>query len=124
MDAISKIVKTHTGQWLAHNRLSRVERAFLAADLVTGACQLVEPTVAQAARLARVSNTYVHWAIHRLSERKLITDGAIPLMPYLPASQLALPRPADVSPVTDSQLVEIVRLAGTERAFKAIEQVL
>ena len=112
MDAISEIVKAHPGRWLAHNHLSLVERAFLAADLVIGKCQLVQPTVAQAARLARVSNTYAHWAIHRLGERGQITNGVIPLVPYLPSPQLVLSKPAEMSPAMDSQLAEIVRLAG------------
>jgi hypothetical protein len=40
-----------TGRFLAHNRKNRIERAFLAADLHTGAKGLVEPTVSQSALL-------------------------------------------------------------------------
>ena len=44
-----------SGRYLAHCRLSLVERSFLGADLHTGVRQLVLPTVLQAAWLVRVN---------------------------------------------------------------------
>src|SRR6202035_4822065 len=45
---------TVTGRYLAHNHLNRVGKAFLARDLSVGAKQMIEPTIFQAAMLARV----------------------------------------------------------------------
>jgi hypothetical protein len=61
MDANYTIVKAITGRWLAHNRCSLVERAFIAADLHAGVLQLIEPTQLQSAMLARVNACYAHW---------------------------------------------------------------
>jgi hypothetical protein len=51
-----------TGRYLAHNKLGRVERAFLASDLVNGDKRLIRPTIRQAAMLAGVNATYAWWA--------------------------------------------------------------
>jgi hypothetical protein len=51
-----------TGRYLAHNKLGRVERAFLASDLISGDKRLVKPTIGQAAMLAGVNSTYAWWA--------------------------------------------------------------
>jgi hypothetical protein len=69
-----------TGRFLAHNRHDRVGRAFMAADLFTGATRLVKPTVTQAAFLADVNCAYAHWAIKRQAERAAIEAGLIPLV--------------------------------------------
>jgi hypothetical protein len=69
-----------TGRFFAHNRLSRVERAFLAADLVTGATRLAEPTVVQAAILAGVNRTSAGWA-KQAANRPDIIRGLLPLVP-------------------------------------------
>ena len=58
-----------TGQYLAHTRKNRIERAFLAADLHTGTKVLVERTIVQCASLAGVNRAYAHWAIKRETER-------------------------------------------------------
>ena len=44
MDAFSSNCKSYAGRWLAHNKLSLPARAYAAADLVNGVCQLVNPT--------------------------------------------------------------------------------
>jgi len=61
-DAVNVTAIPITGRHLAHARSSPIERAFLAADLHSGAKQLVSPTMMQAAHLARVNSTYAHWA--------------------------------------------------------------
>jgi hypothetical protein len=92
MDQISSIYKARTGRWLAHNKLSLIERAFVAAELVTGECQLVQPTMTQAARLARVNVCYAHYAVQRQAERELIEHGACPLVP---SPLRVLPKPTE-----------------------------
>ncbi len=47
-----------TGRYLAHNHLPARRRALLAGDLATGKVHLVNPTISQAALLARVSIPY------------------------------------------------------------------
>lgn len=58
-------LKTVTGSWLAHARLTKAERAFIARDLYVGDTLLIKPTVVQSAWLAVVNPTYAHWAIRR-----------------------------------------------------------
>jgi hypothetical protein len=72
---------TLAGRFLAHNRRSRIERAFMAADLRAGAKTLVEPTLRQAAMLAGVNPTYAWWAARRIAERAEIEAGFVPLVP-------------------------------------------
>ena len=113
------VKQVYVGRWLAHNHCSLVERGFVGADMANGRSQLVCPTISQAARLARVNVPYVWWALRRQEERDLILRGVVPLVP--PPAELSLPKPVAVS---DSELIEVVRLAGPERAFKALEAVL
>jgi hypothetical protein len=44
-----------SGRFLAHNHLSLIKRAFMAADLISGVTCLTAPTQTQAAVLARVN---------------------------------------------------------------------
>jgi len=74
---------TITGRNLAHARRTAVERALAAADLHVGRLSLVEPTVIQAAALARVSVGYAHAAIAIVNDAKAraaVIRGRIPLL--------------------------------------------
>jgi hypothetical protein len=70
-----------TGRYLAHNRLDRVGKAFLASDLISGDKQLVKPTLVQAAMLAGVNATYAWWAGKQQANRLDIEAGYLPLVP-------------------------------------------
>lgn len=99
-----------TGRYLAHAKLSRVERAFLASDLVSGDKQLIRPTI-KAAMLAGVSPTYAWWAGQREASRYEIVNGWMPLVP---------PREMKSSvPLTDDDLFDIVKVAGLSRVLDA-----
>jgi hypothetical protein len=106
-----------SGQYLAHCRLSLVERAYLGADLHTGTRPLVLPTVLQSATLARVNATYVHWALKRPNDRVLVESGAVPLVP--PAGPKALPKPVD--PV--EQLADVVAAVGVTATRGLLAQI-
>ena len=106
-----------TGRWLAHAKLSAVERAFIGSDLVDGRLQLVKPTLRAAAHLARTNECYVQWALQRQAERLAIESGAVPLVPAqrpaLPPSTSAQARLADlVAELGSSQVLDL--LAGIE----------
>ena len=105
-----------SGSYLAHSPLSLIERAFLAADLVTGAKYLVDPTQTQGAALARVNRTYVHWAVKRSTWRWEIERGLLPLIPTTNGTTLA---PTPESGIDDSGLVQIVRSVGVNRVLEA-----
>ena len=99
-----------SGRHLAHAPLSLVERAFLAADLVTGAKYLVDPTQTQGAALARVNRTYVYWAVKRQAARWNIERGLIPLIPTGTTPE---------SGIDDPGLVRLVRSVGVNRVLDA-----
>ena len=94
-----------TGQYIARAQLSLVERAYAAADLHKGNVLLVQPTVLQSAALYRVNPTYVHCALKRPNDRKLVESGAVPFT--LPVVK-ALPAP--VSP--QQRLADVVAEVG------------
>jgi hypothetical protein len=104
-----------TGRHLAHAHKSRIERAFMAADLFTGAKVLTEPTVVQAASLAGVNRTYAHWAVKRLNG--LRSAGFVPLMPHAAPKAENLPVPRIEIP--DFEHVEFVRSVGVNRVLDA-----
>ncbi|UPK32840.1 hypothetical protein IVB18_31945 [Bradyrhizobium sp. 186] len=104
-----------TGNFLAHSQRSPIGRAFIGADLVTGAQQLVKPTVVQAAFLAGTNRAYVYWAIRRQPERAEIEAGAIPLVPPKANGASSLV-PAEVP---DFQLVDLARRVGPDRMLAA-----
>jgi len=126
------------GQYLARNRLSLVARAFLAADLRSGAKVLTEPTLQQVASLARVNVTYVWHAERRAEKRWMIEAGFTPLVPAAPArttgtgtgtgTALAVAyandndpgiRLADCIGIGDSELRHIATLVGPDRMLAA-----
>jgi hypothetical protein len=110
-----------TGRHLAHTHANRVVRAFNAADLHSGAKRLVQPTMVQAAFIARVSTAYAWWAEKRMAERAAIEAGYVPLVPAgTPArgsgnGHTAL-APVDID---DDELVRIAELVGVSRMIDA-----
>jgi hypothetical protein len=68
---------------LAHGNFSKVQRAFIGADLFTGWRKISDHTVASAARSVGVSPTLVDWALKRMSQRRAIEQGWLPLVPPL-----------------------------------------
>jgi hypothetical protein len=107
---------TLSGRYLAHAKTNRVERAFLAADLVSGRADLVAPTITQAAVLARVNPTYVHWAIRREENRIAILAGGMPLVPPLRLPQVPVHLRAELN---DAELIDIARIVGSDRLLEA-----
>jgi hypothetical protein len=114
---VNSVPRLVMGMWLAHAKLSKAERAYLAGDLYTGAARLVEPTMLQAAMLARVNVTYAHWAIKRPNDRLLVESGAVPLVP--PAGPKALPKP--VSPL--DRLADVVAELGMNGTLNALTMI-
>jgi len=101
-------LRTVTGSYLVRAKLSKVERAFIAADLYSGAIQLVYPTVVQSAWLAQVSDTYAHHALRKSErDRALVESGVLPLWP---SAVRALPPPSPVSP--EQKLSDVVAEIG------------
>jgi hypothetical protein len=117
---------TLSGRFLAHNRHSRVDRAFFAADLYFGAKRLTMPTLVQAALLAGVNRTYAFWATKPQAQRARaeIEAGLVPLVPAAPAparangNGTALPVVPDVR-IDDAQLMHIANLVGADRMLAA-----
>jgi hypothetical protein len=69
-----------SGQFLARNKHNHAERAFFGADLVTGRWCLFDPTVLQAAVLARVSPSSVRAALRQEEVNRYdIECGLLPL---------------------------------------------
>ena len=93
-----------SGRYLAHNSLNRVGKAFLARDLSVGVKQLVEPTILQAAMLAKVNATYVHWAIKQAANRFEIEAGYLPLVPARVVES--------TTPISDPEIIDFVRAVG------------
>jgi hypothetical protein len=113
------------GRFLAHCCLTRIERAFLAADLHTGAAQLVTPTIVQSAMLARVNRTYAGWAVKQMPLRTDIISGSLPLVPQrspaVPQSESnGHTLPAIVSAeIDDDTVIAFVRAVGIKRTLDA-----
>jgi hypothetical protein len=123
------VKSTVTGRQLAHGNSSTVVRAFVADDLFRGRLNIVRPTMAQAAALARVSAAYA-WAAHRHAEdREAIVNGLAPLMPARSRIQKNGIKPL-VKPIKplitsmsddldDTALINLVRCIGTSRVLEA-----
>jgi len=113
-----------TGRFLAHNRHSRVDRAFFAADLYFGAKRLAMPTLVQAALLAGVNRTYAFWATKPQAQRARaeIEAGLVPLVPagtaHTNGTDAVRPTVSDVG-IDDAQLMHIAHLVGPDRMLAA-----
>ena len=111
------------GSYLACNKLGLIKRAFLAADLHLDVKHPTALTQIQAAMLARVNRTYVHWAVKRQAERAEIERGLIPLVPAAPvrANGNGTVMPTGI----DQALFNIIATVGVEKALTiaaAVEQ--
>jgi hypothetical protein len=106
-----------TGRFLAHNKHDQINRAFMAADLHAGKTQLILPTIVQSAILARVNQTYAHWAFKRLGERADIEAGFIPLVP--PKASASESKIWTI----DEYLADVVRSFGIDRVLDAAAKV-
>ncbi|MDA9424027.1 hypothetical protein [Bradyrhizobium sp. CCBAU 53380] len=104
------------GSYLSYNRHDAIGRAFLAADLHLGLRTLREPTIVQAAYLARVNRTYAFWAVKRFPNRAEIEAGLLPLVP--PAKPKLSIITSDT--VSDLELAEMIRKVGVEHTFEVM----
>jgi hypothetical protein len=105
-----------TGRFLCYNKYDQIGRAFLAADLHSGAKLLTEPTITQSAQLARTNRTSAAWATRRQAERAAIEAGILPLVPDLLTKINGIDA-AEITP--DAELVNIARFVGSERMINA-----
>jgi hypothetical protein len=118
-----------TGRYLAHNRLTPVERAFLAADIVTGRAKVVDHTATQVMEMAGTNATYMA-AASKLSpsEGKLVEAGVRPLIeaksaePAKPAGRFEPLLPGILMDDEDA-LAAIVRRIGVDQALDTISAV-
>lgn len=93
-----------TGSFLAHAKLSKVEAAYLAADLYRGTRFVVRLTMLQCARLVHVSPAYAHAALRRPDVRWLVENGHLPLvMPRTTKS--ATPAPVETCDIIPDDFV-------------------
>ena len=119
------VSKPLTGRYLAHNHMPPRRRALLAGDLMTGKARLVEPTIAQAAMLTRVSPRYaatgravVFSQPHKRSAVEfgefslLAADNRAPTASETLAKTWAAASPAE--------RIEFVRLIGPDTIFNTV----
>ncbi|MFZ2081271.1 MAG: hypothetical protein WAV38_32415 [Xanthobacteraceae bacterium] len=123
-ESVAMPVPSLTGRFLAHNRHSRVDRAFFAADLFFGAKRLTMPTLVQAALLAGVNRTYAFWATKPQAQRTRteIEAGLVPLVPAAPARNNGNGTVRPLVPdggIDDAQLMHIASLVGVDRMLAA-----
>jgi hypothetical protein len=102
-----------TGRYLAHNRLSHVGRAFLAADLYAGIAEPTALTLTQAAKLARVNYTAAWWASHQSAQRADIVNGLLPLVPARSRTN----GHTNGHTISDPDLETVIHTAGVERVL-------
>jgi hypothetical protein len=103
------------GRSLAQRKLGAAQKASIAAGILAGEVT-IELSVSQLARLVGVSVPYISAARQLTPEvRRSIADGEGTLsFTLLLKSPLSLPKP-----VTDTQLVNIIRDAGLDRTLAA-----
>jgi hypothetical protein len=70
-----------TAAQLAHGDLSKVQKAFLLADIFLGRRELIEHSVAGLGRYEQLNPTYIHAALQRMDQREAIEAGILPLIP-------------------------------------------
>ena len=117
--------KPLTGRYLAHNHLPARRRALLAGDLVTGKAHLVEPTIAQAAMLTRVSPRYAAAGkavvFSQPHKRSAVEWGESSLRAAAnrapTASEMLAKAWAAASP---AERIEFVRLTGPDMIFNTV----
>jgi hypothetical protein len=114
-----------SGGSLCHNKSDQIGRAFLAADLHSGAKHLIQPTITQSAALARANPTYAWWACHRLEQRTAISAaieaGLIPLVPPRVmnghGARILTGEAADI----DAKLEQMALVYGPDRLLAAVK---
>jgi hypothetical protein len=107
---VNPVPRLVTGMWLAHAKLSKGERAYIAADLYHGDARLIEPTMLQSAALARVNPSYAHIAASRPADRLLIETGVVSLAPK--SIVKALPAPTSV----EARMASVIHDVGIQGA--------
>jgi hypothetical protein len=113
-----------TGVSLAHRSLTKEQRAVIAAEVLDGNLSFA-PTQAQMAGSAGVCVGYVARARKLPAEKRAaILAGTARGLLAPPPKLLALPKPNGGNGISDEMLTELVRAAGTERVFQAIEREL
>jgi hypothetical protein len=117
--AVPRVVDAHS---LLHVRASKAAKACDAADIIDGLAVLQNLTMRLVAAAYEISASSVARACRLTPEqRQAVRRGERPLiLPQLAALPVP-PRPVEIS---DIELIEIVRRAGPERAFRAIEATL
>ena len=102
---------TITGQFLARIQYSPRRRAEIAADLMSGAKQLAQPTVGQAAALCRVSAG----AIHKIRRDR---------NPTAIKKRTTVPVPADLvvawRNASATERLDFIRAVGVDAAFDVV----
>jgi len=118
---VNPVPRVMTGRYLAHAKHTHSEWAFIGADLVTGRCRLVDPTIIQAAYLAHGVNRFaVQWALQRLNERTAIEACVIPLVPRKPLK--ALPAPVSAQAKLTQVVAEIGSVDATIEMLVMLER--
>jgi hypothetical protein len=102
-----------SGNYLAYNRYDMIGKAFMAADLRRSARVLRNPTLVQAAWLARVNRTYAFWADKLYAQRAEIEAGLLPLVPPAPKLSLIVPEV-----ISDAELADTIRKVGVMRTLE------
>jgi hypothetical protein len=115
--------KVITGASLVHRRLSKTQRAVIAADIIDGSVTFI-PTKQQVATACGVSQPYVD-AARKLAPGKgeaILRDWdpttIAELMPR-PTRQLQLKLPAPNSTIPDRYLEMVIKAVGIDRALEA-----
>jgi hypothetical protein len=113
-----------SGRWFAHNGLSKVRRAFLAADLAAGKVELAEPTLRQAALIAGVSVPYVVAARRvAFSQPHLRSSVEYGQRPLLETGRMHRPRCEQMAELwaaaTPQERVAFIKQIGCDAVFAA-----
>jgi hypothetical protein len=113
MDAFSKNSNSvaMTGYRLARNGRTASQRAALAASIITGEIDFIQPTKKQIATLLGVSVVYVNQAlVLNRFQLALVREG------YVTLAQFQKP--------TDGHLHHVIEQAGVDRAWAVIEEII
>jgi hypothetical protein len=114
------------GRGVAHLGPDKRVRAVLAAQVADGAV-ILQPSVAQLARLYSVSVAYINRArkLSPTQRRAILLDSDSVPGVFRPTLHLVSPVPVNPAPAdVDEALVRMVRTFGPERVFRAIESVV
>jgi hypothetical protein len=110
-----------SGDYLSFNKKDAVGKAFLGAELYLGTRIFRDPTIVQAAYLARTNRTYCFWAVRRMEQRAEIEAGLLPLVPYVTAKPVPFITTGDM--ISDVELADMIRKAGIARTIDIAAQI-